>query len=100
MPRTTSRTSAATASHRLARALTKETLVARKAFEAYLIISAVRRSVITTSVGMLRYSSATRRAAAASVEPSTTRSGFLKSSIAEPSRRNSGFDTTAAATLP
>ena len=24
----------------------------------------------------------------------TTRSGFMKSSIAEPSRRNSGFDTT------
>jgi hypothetical protein len=30
-----------------------------------------------------------------SVVPITTRSGFLKSSIAAPSRRNSGLDTTA-----
>ncbi len=27
--------------------------------------------------------------------PMTTRSGFMKSSTATPSRRNSGFDTTA-----
>ena len=29
--------------------------------------------------------------------PSTTRSGFWKSATAAPSRRNSGFDTTAQA---
>ena len=41
----TSRTSAPTASHRLATALTKLSLVARKALEAYLIVSAVAASV-------------------------------------------------------
>ena len=32
--------------------------------------------------------------------PITTRSGRMKSPIAEPSRRNSGFDTTEKACLP
>ena len=32
--------------------------------------------------------------------PITTRSGFMKSSIAEPSRRNSGLETTENGTLP
>src|ERR1700674_3510795 len=42
----TSRTSAPTASHSPATALTKLSLVARKAFEAYLMVSAVAASVI------------------------------------------------------
>ena len=45
MPSATSRTSAFTASHRLAMALMYEILVARNAFEAYLIISADAGSV-------------------------------------------------------
>ena len=32
--------------------------------------------------------------------PTTTRSGRMKSSIAEPSRRNSGLETTAKACSP
>ena len=45
MPSDTSRTSAFTASHRLAIALMNEILVARNAFDAYLIISADAGSV-------------------------------------------------------
>ena len=45
MPSTTSLTSAPTASHTAAMALTKLILVARKAFEAYLIVSADAGSV-------------------------------------------------------
>ena len=44
----TSRTSAPTASHRPATALTKLSLVARKALDAYLIVSAVAASVISS----------------------------------------------------
>src|SRR5206468_5081019 len=42
--------SAPTRSHRLAISLMKETLVARKALDAYLIISAEGRSVMTNGV--------------------------------------------------
>ena len=45
MPSATSRTSALTASHRLAIALMNEIFVARNAFDAYLIISADAGSV-------------------------------------------------------
>ena len=69
--------------------------VARMAFEAYLIISAVRRSVMIVGawqrlvevghpLGGVRGRS----------PPSTTRSGCMKSLSAAPSRRNSGFETT------
>ena len=51
MPSATSRTSASTASHRFAIALMNEILVARNAFDAYLIISADAGSV--TSIGAL-----------------------------------------------
>jgi len=47
MPRATSITSAPRLSQMLAISLMKLILVARKALEAYLIISAVRRSVTT-----------------------------------------------------
>ena len=46
MPTATSLTSAPSASQMLAISLMKEMRVARKAFDAYLIISAVRRSVM------------------------------------------------------
>ncbi len=53
MPRITSLTSAPTASQRLARALTKLSLVARKALEAYLMSSADDGVVITTGALVL-----------------------------------------------
>ena len=49
MPRATSETSAPTSSQTLAISLMKEILVARKAFEASLIISALETSVWTIS---------------------------------------------------
>ncbi len=54
MPSATSRTSALTASHRLATSLMKETFVARKAFEAYLISSADAASVTRIGARRLR----------------------------------------------
>ena len=54
MPWATVRTSAPTCSHTLAISLMNEILVARKALEAYLIISAVGTLVRTTSVSMPR----------------------------------------------
>ena len=64
MPNTTSFTSAPTASHTAATALTKLILVARNAFEAYLMVSAEAGSV--TMMGAVRpmYSPAIRMAAA------------------------------------
>ena len=99
MPRATSWTSAPTVSQRSAISLMKVILVARKALAAYLISSDVRRSVNSDrrlvedrAAGRSRSSP---RAPASSSVPTTIRSGRLKSSIAAPSRRNSGFETTA-----
>ena len=75
MPSATSRTSAFTASHRLATALMNEIFVARNTFDAYLIISADAESVTRIGACRLRYSSDTRTATAASLQPMTTRSG-------------------------
>ena len=74
--------------------LMNEILVARKAFEAYLIISAVRKSVTTIGARSERCSCATRSAASLFNDPSTVRCGLMKSAIALPSRKNSGQDTT------
>ncbi len=76
----------------------KVILVARKALAAYLISSAPRRSVNTIGVLLAisgRYSSRIMSWARGSSVPITTRSGRMKSSMAAPSRRNSGFETTA-----
>ena len=75
--------------------LIKEMRVAKNALDAYLIISAVRKSVIMIGQRRLRYNWATFVAAARSSDPRMTRSGSIKSLIAEPSRRNSGLETTA-----
>ena len=64
---------------------------------AYLISSLVRRLVNRIGVSFRysgRYSSRITVWARSSWVPTTTRSGRLKSSIAAPSRRNSGLDTT------
>ncbi len=99
MPSATSRTSASTVSHRLAIAFMNEILVARKALDAYLIISADAGSV--TSIGALieRYSSLTRTATAGSSQPMTTRLGSRKSRTEVPSRRNSGFEATPTCSI-
>ncbi len=78
----------------VATALMNESLVARKALLAYLIVSAEAGSVTMSGAGTPTYSDATRMAALWSSAPMTTRSGCRKSCTAEPSRRNSGLDTT------
>ena len=100
MPSSTAAISAPTVSQRVATALTKLSLVARKALVAYLISSAELGSVTRTGTGKGSYSAATLAAEASSVAPMITRSGFMKSSMAVPSRRNSGLETTAASGLP
>ena len=67
--------------------------VARKAFEASLTISALGTSVRRIGHSKPSYSAATRSPSASRSAPITTRSGCMKSAIAVPSRRNSGFDT-------
>src|SRR5512140_1609396 len=94
MPAATSLTSAPTSSQRSATSFIKEILVARKALLAYLIISAVRKSVMTIGERSGKCNCATLFAASLSSEPITFRCGLIKSVIAEPSRRNSGQDTT------
>src|SRR5215210_7268734 len=100
MPSRTSRTSAPTASHTLATALAKVTLAARKAFDAYLIVSADAGSVTITGARRALNRPATRAAATWSWEPMTMRSGFMLSCTAEPSRRNSGLETTLTSSRP
>ena len=94
MPSVTSPMSAPTRSHSSAIALTYDSFIARKQFAAYLISSADAASVSTVGAPSRAYSAATRSAASAASHPTTIRSGFRKSCTAEPSRRNSGFDTT------
>ena len=71
--------SAPTPSQIAATALMYEILVARKAFAAYLIVSADAGSVTTTGAPTFSYRAATRTAASWLSEPTTTRSGFKKS---------------------
>ena len=52
MPSTTAATSAPTASHMAATALTKEIFIARKPLAAYLIVSADAGSVMSTGASM------------------------------------------------
>src|SRR3990170_4202895 len=94
MPLATSLMSAPSASQMLAISLMKEILVARKALEAYLIISAVRRSVIRIGARSGRWTCATLAAASRSKDPRTVRKGVMKSAMADPSRKNSGQETT------
>ncbi len=93
MPRATSATSAPTSSQTFAISFTKLIFVARNAFEASLTISALGTSVRTTGQSKPAYSAATRSPSGSRSAPMTTRSGRMKSEIAVPSRRNSGFDT-------
>ena len=94
MPMATCFTSAPSRSQMTAISLMNEMRVARNALEAYLIISAVRRSVMMIGAFSVRYRLATCSAARGSFDPRTTRSGNMKSPMADPSRRNSGLLTT------
>src|SRR5262245_2378914 len=78
----------------------KLSLVARKALEAYLMVSADDGVVMTTGALVLSNSRATRMAAALSSLPMTIRSGRWQSQTAVPSRRNSGFDTARTLSRP
>ena len=100
MPRATSSTSAPVSSQTLAISLMNEILVARNALAASLIISALAMSVRTSGAPSGSYSSTTASPAQSPSSPTTTRSGWRKSSSAEPSLRNSGQETYANPALP
>ncbi len=100
MPVTRSRTFAPTASHRPAIVLMNVSLVARNAFEAYLMSSEVVASVMTAGAPESLNNSATRTAASRSSAPTTTRSGLSESATAVPSLRNSGLETTTTSARP
>ena len=75
----------------------KVILVAKKAFEAYLINSAARLEVFTYWAPLDingAYKFFKTRLDLSSFEPTTIRSGKTKSLIASPSLKNSGLDTT------
>ncbi len=99
-PVTRSSTFAPTASQSPAMVLMKVSLVARNAFEAYLMSSDVVASVMTAGAPESLNSSATRTAASRSSAPTTTRSGLSESATAVPSRRNSGLETTTTSARP
>ena len=69
--------------------------MARKAFEASLTISALATSVRTIGAAerLVKRRDAVGTTAEPSAAPTTMRSGFMKSSTAVPSLRNSGFET-------
>ena len=75
-----------------------EMRVASIAFAAYFVSSAERMSMKRTGCSARTngaYSSAMTARARSEATPTTTRSGRMKSSIAAPSFRNSGFETTS-----
>ena len=95
MPFMTWLTSAPAASQTLAMALMNEILAARNALEAYLMTSAEGRSVMIIGRSSGAYSSTSVMATCWVGAPITMRSGRSVSSMAEPSRRNSGLLTTS-----
>ncbi len=98
MPRRTWSTSAPSRSHRVAISFMNEIRVASMAFAAYFVSSAERTSMNRTGCSARTngaYSSAITARARSEETPTTTRSGRMKSSIAAPSFRNSGFETTS-----
>jgi hypothetical protein len=74
-----------------------EIRVASMAFAAYLVSSADEMSITMSGLPVRTkgaYSSSITRAASGESTPTTTRSGFMKSSTAAPSFRNSGLEQT------
>ena len=101
MPRRTASTSAPTKSARLAISFMNEMRVASMALAAYLVSSALGTSIHTIR-SWWRLSEAYKRPIASLAcspigvrgMPTTMRSGCMKSSMAAPSFKNSGLDTT------
>ncbi len=91
-------TSAPTFSHRLAISLINDMRVASMAFAAYLVISAEGKSMNMT-LKLLRRKGRYRRSMSLRPRslsmPMTTRSGLIKSLMAAPSLRNSGFEASS-----
>ena len=99
MPRRTSLMSAPSRSQRLAISLMKLILVASRALATYLVISALsgdmtRNGLLGAQERGVQLAQHVGRPRAART-PTTTRSGFMKSSIAAPSLRNSGLLATS-----
>ena len=89
-------------SHKLAISFIKLIRVANMEFAAYLVISAEGISIKITrklfsNIGL--YKRVIRFFARSDSIPTTTRSGFIKSLIALPSFRNSGFEATSNSIL-
>ena len=98
MPRRTWSTSAPSRSQSAAISFMNEMRVASIAFAAYFVSSAERRSMKSTGCSARTngaYSSAMTARARSEATPTTTRSGRMKSSMAAPSLRNSGLETTS-----
>ena len=98
IPRRTWSTSAPSRSQSVAISFMKEMRVASIAFAAYFVSSAERRSMKRMGCSARTngaYSSAMTARARSEATPTTTRSGRMKSSMAAPSFRNSGFETTS-----
>ena len=98
MPFLTMSTFAPTCSHKLATSFINEILVARNEFAAYLVSSAEASSIKIIGLPWRTYgaySSFINFLAGSEVVPITIRSGFMKSSTATPSRKNSGLETTS-----
>ena len=98
IPCLTRLTFAPTASQRAAISFMKLIRVANIALAAYLVISAEAISMKITlklfrSMGLYRRVISSRASSLST--PTTTLSGFIKSSIASPSFKNSGFDATS-----
>ncbi|KKQ79486.1 MAG: hypothetical protein UT01_C0038G0004 [Candidatus Daviesbacteria bacterium GW2011_GWA1_38_7] len=91
--------SAPTFSDKLAILFINDILVAKNALEAYLISSELLRSVTTNGHLSFSYIFWTNCAAFLFLEPITMRSVFAKSSIADPSFKNSGLETTSNSPL-
>ena len=80
----------------------KVIFVARKELEAYLVSSADFSSINIMGFPCLTkglYNSSINFLAFLLLVPTTTLSGFIKSSTANPSLKNSGFETTSKSTL-
>src|SRR5437868_10406366 len=95
--------SAPTRSQKLAISLMKLILVASIALAAYLVISALSGVITRNGCSVRRngaYSSASTLATSGLRTPTTTRSGFMKSSTAAPSLRNSGLLATSTQPHP
>ena len=102
MPTRTFSMSAPTRSAMFASSFMKLIFVASMAFAAY-FVSSEERTSMTMKRSWLRvngsYSARISSCVRGLSVPMTTRSGFMKSWIAAPSFRNSGFETTSNSTL-